>query len=303
MQAVLRVSNKVTLQQTWFNAERSRKPQSFAAVAAEAHAFDATGGGATCDFCAWQQFTAQDTWGRWAGAAVLWLGAWWRGLGTAQGQAAGCGAGAQPAGPAPDGTWSTGMAGGACRVEGPHAVSASNAFKYCNPAQGAHTSWTMGGAWIPATHPQRHVPGTRLHRPPTAPQLPPARARRRGPVQAPRPAAVLPGAAAGPGGCLPPLVPARGGRPGGAGRAPGPAPPPPAPALRVELPAARRRQPGGARGAGLAQRCALPPCDAADRGGALLLRGRCSPARSPASPPTALCPRCRCPRSSTATPR
>lgn len=50
-QSVLRVSNKVTLQQTWFNEARTKKPQTFAAAAAEAAAFDSTNGGETCDFC------------------------------------------------------------------------------------------------------------------------------------------------------------------------------------------------------------------------------------------------------------
>ncbi|KAL4422818.1 hypothetical protein ABPG75_009015 [Micractinium tetrahymenae] len=85
-QTVLRVSNRVTLAQCWYNEERTRKPQTFAAAAADAAAFDPTDGGASgCDFCDWQHLTAADTWGR---------------------------------------------------AEGPHAVSASNLFKYVQPAQG-----------------------------------------------------------------------------------------------------------------------------------------------------------------------
>ncbi|PRW33028.1 hypothetical protein C2E21_8036 [Chlorella sorokiniana] len=84
-QHVLRISNRVTLAQCWFNEARTRKPQTFATAASEAAAFDATGGGENCDFCRWQELTAEDTWGR---------------------------------------------------VEGPHAVSASNLFKYSQPCQG-----------------------------------------------------------------------------------------------------------------------------------------------------------------------
>lgn len=85
-QAVLRISNRVTLAQTWYNEERTRKPQTFAAPAADAAVLDPTkGGGPSCDFCNWQTLTATDTWGR---------------------------------------------------VEGPHAVSASNLFRYVQPCQG-----------------------------------------------------------------------------------------------------------------------------------------------------------------------
>jgi hypothetical protein len=64
-QAVLRVSNKVTLAQCWYNEDRTKKPQTFTAAAADAAGFDSTGGGASCDFCDWQHMTAEDTWGRW----------------------------------------------------------------------------------------------------------------------------------------------------------------------------------------------------------------------------------------------
>ncbi|PSC76196.1 hypothetical protein C2E20_0078 [Micractinium conductrix] len=85
-QSVLRISNKVTLAQCWFNEERTRKPQTFAAAASEASAFDPTAGGTKgCDFCSYPQLTAEGTWGR---------------------------------------------------AEGPYAISASNLFKYVQPAQG-----------------------------------------------------------------------------------------------------------------------------------------------------------------------
>ena len=64
-QEVLRVQNRVTLQQCWFNSQRTRKPQTFKAAAAAAAALDgAGGGGSACDFCCWQTLTAEDTWGR-----------------------------------------------------------------------------------------------------------------------------------------------------------------------------------------------------------------------------------------------
>jgi hypothetical protein len=86
-QAVLRVANRATLQQCWFNEERSRKPQTFEAGTADAAVHDPLSReGGACDFCDWRQLTAEDAWGR---------------------------------------------------VEGPHAVSASNLFKYVKPAQGA----------------------------------------------------------------------------------------------------------------------------------------------------------------------
>jgi hypothetical protein len=86
-QAVARVENKVTLAQCWYNEARTKKPQTFAAAADAAAAFDPLRSGPQggCDFCSWQELTAEDSWGR---------------------------------------------------VEGPHAVSASNLFKYIKPAQG-----------------------------------------------------------------------------------------------------------------------------------------------------------------------
>jgi hypothetical protein len=47
--------------QVWYNAERSRKPQTFAAAEPPA---DPTDGGRACDFCNWREMTAEDTFGR-----------------------------------------------------------------------------------------------------------------------------------------------------------------------------------------------------------------------------------------------
>ena len=94
VQTLLSITNNVTLESTCFNDARTRKPQTFAAGAADAAALDPTGGGgATCDFCNWRSMTAEDTFLQHHH---------------------------HPRG----------------RVEGRHAVSASNLFKYCEPAQG-----------------------------------------------------------------------------------------------------------------------------------------------------------------------
>lgn len=138
-QAVLRVSNRVTLASCTYNEERTRKPQTFAAAAASAAALDPTEGGAKgCDFCDWQQLTAEDTWGR-SGS---------RGWPVPQGRGAAhprvayrvrrCLAAATARAPPP----------ADCRAEGPHAVSASNLFKYVQPAQGgAGTRRAAGMMW------------------------------------------------------------------------------------------------------------------------------------------------------------
>lgn len=61
---------QVTLEQTWFNEARTRKPQTFkpdpaAAAASVQRGFaDPTDGGSRCDFCRWPELTAQDAWGR-----------------------------------------------------------------------------------------------------------------------------------------------------------------------------------------------------------------------------------------------
>ena len=62
-QLVLSVTDRVLGAQAWFNAERGRKPQTFAGVAA-GELEDPTDSGATCDFCRWQTMTAEDTFGR-----------------------------------------------------------------------------------------------------------------------------------------------------------------------------------------------------------------------------------------------
>ncbi|KXZ43867.1 hypothetical protein GPECTOR_78g55 [Gonium pectorale] len=61
-QLVVSVTNRATLEQTWFNEVRTRKPQTF--KTASAGIADPTDGGKRCDFCAWQMLTAEDAWGR-----------------------------------------------------------------------------------------------------------------------------------------------------------------------------------------------------------------------------------------------
>ncbi|KAG2422558.1 hypothetical protein HXX76_015938 [Chlamydomonas incerta] len=61
-QLVVSCTNRATLEQAWFNEARTRKPQTFKADAAGV--VDPTDGGRRCDFCNWQQLTAEDTWGR-----------------------------------------------------------------------------------------------------------------------------------------------------------------------------------------------------------------------------------------------
>ena len=62
VQTVVSVTNKLSLQQTWFNAARRNKPQTFQAATPQGH--DSTSGGKTCDFCAWETSTANDLFGR-----------------------------------------------------------------------------------------------------------------------------------------------------------------------------------------------------------------------------------------------
>ncbi|KAK9844700.1 hypothetical protein WJX74_005673 [Apatococcus lobatus] len=62
IQTVVSVTNKVSLQQTWFNAVRKNKPQTFKAMDQQSH--DATAAGKNCDFCAWEHSTADDHFGR-----------------------------------------------------------------------------------------------------------------------------------------------------------------------------------------------------------------------------------------------
>ena len=114
-QTVLRASNKVTLQQCWFNEQRTQKPQTFATAAAAALDPTAGGGpGSACDFCSWRELTAEDSWGR---------------------------------------------------VEGPHAVSASNLFK-----------WVPLGCWsrgccVPHPAVPRHLLRLAAQRPCLTPPL------------------------------------------------------------------------------------------------------------------------------------
>ena len=77
-QVVVSVTNRLTGEQAWFNDARTRKPQTFKTAAAPSlqspmfraeeatagsppahHAHDPTEGGRNCDFCKWQQLTAQ----------------------------------------------------------------------------------------------------------------------------------------------------------------------------------------------------------------------------------------------------
>jgi len=61
-QSVVCMSNRFTLEQSWFNEARSKKPQTFKAD--HHHFIDNTENGLKCDFCKWKEFTAEDTWGR-----------------------------------------------------------------------------------------------------------------------------------------------------------------------------------------------------------------------------------------------
>lgn len=50
------------LPQVWWNAERTKKPQTFAS---DSQALpDSTDNGAKCDFCKWETLTAMDSFGR-----------------------------------------------------------------------------------------------------------------------------------------------------------------------------------------------------------------------------------------------
>jgi hypothetical protein len=59
-QSVVTVQNRFTRQRTFWNAQRTAKPQSFVAAG---KADDPTSG-RICDFCSFQTLTATDTWGR-----------------------------------------------------------------------------------------------------------------------------------------------------------------------------------------------------------------------------------------------
>ncbi|KAL6761847.1 hypothetical protein V8C86DRAFT_3131322 [Haematococcus lacustris] len=62
-QRVVSITNTSTFQQAWFNEVRGRKPQTFKASQT---LVDPTGGGGPgkCDFCDWENMTAEDSWGR-----------------------------------------------------------------------------------------------------------------------------------------------------------------------------------------------------------------------------------------------
>ena len=59
-QTIVQVHNRFTGQRTFWNAQRTAKPQSFAAAAALEDPTVSKG----CDFCSWQELTATDGWGR-----------------------------------------------------------------------------------------------------------------------------------------------------------------------------------------------------------------------------------------------
>ncbi|KAI8470200.1 MAG: hypothetical protein J3K34DRAFT_458990 [Monoraphidium minutum] len=56
---VISYAHSVTLDQAWWNPTRGNKPQTFKA-APPAGGLDTTGGGASCDFCAYREMTARD---------------------------------------------------------------------------------------------------------------------------------------------------------------------------------------------------------------------------------------------------
>lgn len=60
-QTVVSVTNKITQQQTWFNQDRTRKPQLFQQSDV---LVDPTAAQDHCDFCVWQDYTASDVFGR-----------------------------------------------------------------------------------------------------------------------------------------------------------------------------------------------------------------------------------------------
>ena len=60
-QTVVSVTNKITQQQTWFNQDRTRKPQLFQQSDV---LVDPTAAKKHCDFCLWQDYTACDVFGR-----------------------------------------------------------------------------------------------------------------------------------------------------------------------------------------------------------------------------------------------
>ncbi|WIA08176.1 hypothetical protein OEZ85_007630 [Tetradesmus obliquus] len=56
-QLVVSLTNRYTLEQTWFNKARTQKPQTFTQ---SSEFLDSTDNGAKCDFCNWRLLTASD---------------------------------------------------------------------------------------------------------------------------------------------------------------------------------------------------------------------------------------------------
>ena len=64
-QLVVSVTNRFEGHMSWFNGERSRKPQTFIQKhGQDARASDTTGDGVRCDFCKWETMTAVESFGR-----------------------------------------------------------------------------------------------------------------------------------------------------------------------------------------------------------------------------------------------
>uniref|UniRef100_A0A383VL33 Galactose-1-phosphate uridyl transferase N-terminal domain-containing protein n=1 Tax=Tetradesmus obliquus TaxID=3088 RepID=A0A383VL33_TETOB len=56
-QLVVSLTNRYTLEQTWFNKDRTQKPQTFTQ---SSEFLDSTDNGTKCDFCSWRLLTASD---------------------------------------------------------------------------------------------------------------------------------------------------------------------------------------------------------------------------------------------------
>lgn len=63
-QDVVGITNRVSGQQCWYNGNRKNKPQTFRSE--NKSSFDPTSGGGVgrCDFCEWEKYTAEDSFGR-----------------------------------------------------------------------------------------------------------------------------------------------------------------------------------------------------------------------------------------------
>jgi hypothetical protein len=62
-QTIISITDTLAHNQTWYNSQRSLKPITFATENASTP-HDPTDNGKHCDFCKWQQYTAQDCFGR-----------------------------------------------------------------------------------------------------------------------------------------------------------------------------------------------------------------------------------------------